>query len=202
MSPPRSFRWSRPAAWPTWWARCRQALIEPGADVRLLLPGLPAIADAVLHQTTVLRVRAAVRRRRASRCASGRMPYSQRAGLRDRCAVALPPRRQPVPGQRRRRVARQPAALRAARLGRRPIWRRRARPRWTPQVLHAHDWHAALALRLHGMRIRRPRPASVFTVHNLAYQGLFPQRRLRAARPAGTLHVARRRWSSTASCRS
>ena len=42
-----------------------QALVRAGADVRLLLPGLPAIVDAVLHQKTRVRARAGVRRRRA-----------------------------------------------------------------------------------------------------------------------------------------
>ncbi|MFZ9478614.1 MAG: glycogen synthase GlgA [Steroidobacteraceae bacterium] len=44
--------------------------------------------------------------------------------------------------------------------------------RWQPQLLHCHDWHAALActmLRLHPPRSSR----TVFTVHNLAYQGRF-----------------------------
>ncbi|MNN07193.1 Glycogen synthase [compost metagenome] len=42
---------------------------------------------------------------------------------------------------------------------------------WRPQVVHAHDWHAGLAcayLAANGHPAR-----SVFTVHNLAYQGLF-----------------------------
>jgi starch synthase len=45
-------------------------------------------------------------------------------------------------------------------------------PRWRPAVVHAHDWHAGMACAyLHS----HARPAaSVFTVHNLAYQGLFP----------------------------
>jgi starch synthase len=45
-------------------------------------------------------------------------------------------------------------------------------PDWSPDVLHAHDWHAGMAcayLVAHAARTR-----SVFTVHNLAYQGLFP----------------------------
>lgn len=47
-------------------------------------------------------------------------------------------------------------------------------PAWQPQVVHAHDWHAALvplylALCTGGAQ-RRP---SVFTIHNLAYQGVF-----------------------------
>src|SRR5205807_928167 len=47
-----------------------------------------------------------------------------------------------------------------------------ADPEWRPDILHAHDWHAGLApayLRAAGM----PLP-SVFTIHNLAYQGSFP----------------------------
>ena len=47
-------------------------------------------------------------------------------------------------------------------------------PAWRPQVVHAHDWHAALApLYLQQLAGSRPRPATVFTVHNLAYQGQF-----------------------------
>lgn len=46
-----------------------------------------------------------------------------------------------------------------------------ADPAWQPAIVHAHDWHAALACAwLHeagGSRV-----ASVFTVHNLAYQGI------------------------------
>ncbi|MEN9416537.1 MAG: glycogen synthase GlgA [Pseudomonadota bacterium] len=45
-------------------------------------------------------------------------------------------------------------------------------PDWAPQVVHAHDWHAALAcafLRMHPVASVQ----SVYTVHNLAYQGLF-----------------------------
>ena len=52
---------------------------------------------------------------------------------------------------------------------------------WSPEVVHAHDWHAALApayLAAHGAAwtpARRSR--SVLTLHNLAYQGHFgPER--------------------------
>ncbi len=42
-----------------------------------------------------------------------------------------------------------------------------------PQVVHAHDWQAALApAYLHFAD--GPRPASVVTIHNLAFQGHFP----------------------------
>jgi starch synthase len=48
-------------------------------------------------------------------------------------------------------------------------------PQWQPDVLHCHDWHTGLApLYLRQMAMPRPpRAASVFTVHNLAYQGTF-----------------------------
>ncbi|HXE71627.1 MAG TPA: glycogen/starch synthase [Candidatus Nitrosotenuis sp.] len=42
---------------------------------------------------------------------------------------------------------------------------------WSPDVLHAHDWHAAAAVRLHWAA--SPRASLVFTVHNLAHQGRF-----------------------------
>ena len=48
---------------------------------------------------------------------------------------------------------------------------------WQPQVVHGHDWHAGLApayLRAaeqwHGRRLA----GTVLTIHNLAYQGMFP----------------------------
>ncbi len=45
-------------------------------------------------------------------------------------------------------------------------------PAWAPEVVHAHDWHAALAPAYLAAR-PGPRPLTVFTVHNLAYQGTF-----------------------------
>jgi starch synthase len=50
-------------------------------------------------------------------------------------------------------------------------------PYWQPDVVHCHDWHTGLApLYLRQMAMPGPPPAaSVFTVHNLAYQGIFPQ---------------------------
>ena len=45
-----------------------------------------------------------------------------------------------------------------------------------PDVLHAHDWHAALAV-AYARLSERPewrKTASVFTFHNLAFQGWFP----------------------------
>ncbi|SAL44288.1 glycogen synthase [Caballeronia udeis] len=52
-----------------------------------------------------------------------------------------------------------------------------ADPAWKPDVLHAHDWHAGLApayLRARERETGVARVPSVMTVHNLAYQGVFP----------------------------
>ena len=46
-------------------------------------------------------------------------------------------------------------------------------PGWRPDIVHAHDWQGGLApayLALNG----GPRPRTILTIHNLAYQGLFP----------------------------
>src|ERR1700682_4861991 len=52
-------------------------------------------------------------------------------------------------------------------------------PSFVPDIVHAHDWHAALALAYLHYSDRR-RPATVMTVHNLAYQGVFPREMLAA----------------------
>lgn len=52
---------------------------------------------------------------------------------------------------------------------------------WKPAVVHLHDWHAALtAAYLHfddspPARPSATRPATLLTIHNLAFQGLFPE---------------------------
>ena len=43
---------------------------------------------------------------------------------------------------------------------------------WQPEVVHCHDWQTGLIPALLAQEVQRP--ASVFTIHNLAYQGLFP----------------------------
>jgi len=51
-----------------------------------------------------------------------------------------------------------------------------ALPGWVPDVVHAHDWQAALApayLAWRGVNV-----PTVLTIHNLAYQGLFDRGRL------------------------
>ena len=42
---------------------------------------------------------------------------------------------------------------------------------WAPQIVHGNDWQTGLVPLL--LRDQPSRPATVFTIHNLAYQGLF-----------------------------
>ncbi|MFZ2652824.1 MAG: glycogen synthase GlgA [Burkholderiaceae bacterium] len=148
-----------------------RALIETGADVRMLLPGLPAIADAVSHQKTVCEIgpmfgalRIAVR--------LGRLPFSHVPVY-----VIDSPflyRRGGGPYEDERGLEWSDNLQRFALLG----WvaahlaAGEVDPEWTPRIVHAHDWHAALAC---AYMAAHPGTAaqSVFTVHNLAYQGLF-----------------------------
>ncbi len=43
---------------------------------------------------------------------------------------------------------------------------------WQPDIVHCNDWQTGLAPAL--MSLEEQAPATVFTIHNLAYQGLFP----------------------------
>jgi starch synthase len=48
-----------------------------------------------------------------------------------------------------------------------------SRIKWRPDVVHGHDWQTGLVPVL--LAQEKTRPATVFTIHNLAYQGLFPR---------------------------
>jgi len=44
---------------------------------------------------------------------------------------------------------------------------------WTPDIVHCNDWQSGLVPAL--LSLESGRPATVFTIHNMAYQGLFPK---------------------------
>ncbi|MDR1936274.1 MAG: glycogen synthase GlgA [Candidatus Accumulibacter sp.] len=46
-------------------------------------------------------------------------------------------------------------------------------PAWIPEVVHAHDWHAGLTP-VYIMQNPGLKMPSVFTIHNLAFRGIFP----------------------------
>ncbi len=58
---------------------------------------------------------------------------------------------------------------------------------WRPDLVHCHDWQSGLVPARLAMRPQRP--GTVFTIHNLAYQGLFP------AGMFAALDLPQRYWS-------
>lgn len=49
---------------------------------------------------------------------------------------------------------------------------KRSRLKWQPDIVHCHDWQTGLVPAL--LSLEDNPPPTVFTIHNLAYQGLFP----------------------------
>lgn len=151
------------------------ALRRGGVDVRLLLPGFPAVRDAAVDWQPVATMTAPWGETAAVLASewNGTTLY-----LVDAPALYARPGNPYVDAQgvayadnhRRFALLGHAAAALASGLD----------PHWRAQVVHAHDWHAALAPALiHHARTHRPpggaTPASVFTIHNLAYQGVFPK---------------------------
>ena len=158
-----------------------QALAAAGADVRLLLPGMPAILGAVARPRKVAESGPAFGAARVT-LRLGRFKAAAR-GVPDSDGVQAyvidapwlyardggpyqAPDGKPWDDNLQRFALLGWVAAQLAAGGLDPSWR--------PDILHAHDWHAAL-----GCSYLRARPGatarSVFTIHNLAYQGLFPQ---------------------------
>ena len=150
-----------------------KALIAQGADVRLVLPGLPAIVAGVKGLQAVCELGAIFGAGRVTlrlgRLASSGVaayvidaPYLyQRLG---NPYLAPDGSEWPDNLQRFGLLGWTAAHLAAGELD----------PGWTPHVLHAHDWHAAMACAYAACH-PATRAATVFTVHNLAYQGLFDE---------------------------
>jgi starch synthase len=148
------------------------ALISAGADVRLVLPGLPTILAGVEDLTTVCELGALFGAGRVilrlGRIAHNSVrtyvidaPYLyQRSGS---PYLDSEGREWPDNIQRFALLGWVAAHLAAGELD----------ANWLPDVLHAHDWHAAMACAYVASHPGQS-VATVFTIHNLAYQGLFP----------------------------
>ena len=54
--------------------------------------------------------------------------------------------------------------------------------RWRPDLIHGHDWQAGLVPAYLARTPAHRRPATITTIHNLAYQGVFPKDLLPALR--------------------
>jgi len=148
------------------------ALAGQGADVRLLLPGLPQMLDAVLHAKPVLEIGGSFGAGRV-RLLLGRMPVSELPVYLVDAPFLF--RREGGPYQSADGAEWSDNLQRFGLLG----WvaahlaAGELDSTWAPELVHAHDWHAAMTcayLNQHPFTAA----ASVFTVHNLAFQGLFP----------------------------
>jgi starch synthase len=147
------------------------ALARQGVDVRVLLPaypGVPERLDGAQPTAAVQDLFGGDARLIGGRTADGLGVLALDAPhLYDRPANPyLGPDGRDWPDNHRRFAALSwtAAALAGGRL---PVG-------WQPDLVHAHDWQAGLTpayLRFHA----DTRPPSVFTVHNLAFQGLFPR---------------------------
>lgn len=149
------------------------ALAEFGVDIRLILPAYPQVLERVSNlsrETVCLRHLPGVGE---AHLATARLPDS---GLPIWLVVC------PTLFERGGGLYRDGSgqdwpdnALRFAVLNH-AAWRiatGEADPDWQPDVIHANDWHAGL-LPLFAASQPAPRPHTVFTIHNMAFQGLFP----------------------------
>jgi starch synthase len=149
------------------------ALARLGVDARLLLPGFPGFLDAFPGITDVARLQAPFAAERV-RVGRARLPGTERfAYLVDQPAFydrpgnpyAGPDGRDWPDNHRRFGLFGWVAAELV----------RGADANWSPDILHGHDWHAGLApAYLAANPPAHRRAPSLFTIHNLAYQGLFP----------------------------
>ena len=148
------------------------ALISAGAEVRLVLPGLPAILAGVEGLETVCELGAMFGAGRVT-LRLGRIAHNGVSAY----VIDAPYlyRRSGNPYQDGQGQEWPDNIQRFALLG----WvaahlaAGELDMDWTPEVLHAHDWHAAMACAYVASHPGQ-RVATVFTIHNLAYQGLFP----------------------------
>jgi starch synthase len=145
------------------------ALVAQGVDTRLCLPGFPAFLDAFSLSDAVRlatpfaaeRVRVALAYLPGSRVAAylvDHPAFYDRPGSPYGAADG-----RDWPDNHRRFAL---LGWVAAAIG------QGADPNWRPDIVHAHDWHGGLAPSY--LKAENSPVASVFTVHNLAYQGFFP----------------------------
>jgi starch synthase len=148
------------------------ALAAEGVDVRLLLPGFSGFLDAFHGIADVARLRTpfAAERVRVTRAAlpdgKGLAYLVDQPALYDRPGNAYAdPGGSDWPDNHRRFAL---LGWIAAALA------RGADPQWRPDIVHGHDWHAGLAPAYLAAAPPDRGVGSVFTIHNLAYRGLFP----------------------------
>jgi len=142
-----------------------KALRNLGADARLLLPGYPALMRAAAPLEPVLALGDLMGGGQA-RVLLGRSPAGLPLYLLDQPSFFDHGRPYGASGDLALRFG--ALSWSAAHLGRHGDGQG-----WKPEIVHAHDWPTALAPAYLALE-EGPRPRTVLTIHNLAYQGLFP----------------------------
>ncbi len=148
-----------------------QALVAAGADVRLVLPGFPAFMQALQRPKLVCQIgaqfgaaRVSLRRGVLTGCKLSAyvIDAPQLYAREGNPYLAADGSEWPDNLQRFALLGWVAAHLASGELD----------TTWKPEVLHVHDWHAAMACAYTAAHPAARTP-TVFTVHNLAYQGLF-----------------------------
>lgn len=142
-----------------------KALRGLGADARLLLPAFPALKEAAAPLEPVLTLGDLMGGGQA-RVLLGRSPAGLPLYLLDQPAFFAQGSPYGARGDLPLRFG--ALAWTAAHLG-----RHGDSQGWKPDVVHAHDWPTGLTPAYLALE-EGPRARTVFTIHNLAYQGLFP----------------------------
>lgn len=142
-----------------------KALRNLGTDTRLLLPGYPSLMREVGPLEPVLALGDLMGGGQA-RVLLGRSPAGQPLYLLDQPAFFGRGTPYGAAGDLPLRFG--ALSWAAAHLGRHGDGQG-----WKPEIVHAHDWPTGLAPAYLALE-EGPRPRTVFTIHNLAYQGLFP----------------------------
>lgn len=148
------------------------ALAERGLDARVLLPGLPGIVHGVADLKPVIRIGPAFGAAIVTLCVgrlhdSGIIAYVIDAPFlykRDGNPYLGPDGHDWADNHRRFALLGWMAAHIAS---------GELDPDWIPDVVHAHDWHAGL-VPAYIAQNQALLTATVFTIHNLAFRGIFP----------------------------
>ena len=153
------------------------ALTKIGVDVRLLLPGYPAVLDGLTNIHEVGDLITDLPGTERARLLLGHMPDGVLAYALDAPALFNRPGNPYLgpDGKDWADNAQRFAALSWLAAG--FAAHESYDPWWRPDVIHGHDWQTGLMpayLRLRPDRFAGPfRPGTVMTIHNIAYQGTF-----------------------------